>query len=119
MSCVNEVTEILDLLYKHGWDERNGGNLSYILTEEEVLKICNPSNITRKFSYPDIDLSLLVNRYLIITGTGKYFKNCLKDPENNLGIMKVIDSHTLALVWGYQDGGKPTSEAPTHLQCHI
>ena len=36
MNCLDKVTEILDLLYKHNWDERNGGNLSYILTEEEV-----------------------------------------------------------------------------------
>jgi len=79
MNAINEVTEILDLLYKHGWDERNGGNLSYILTEEEVLEICNPNNVVRKFVYEDIDLSLLVNRYLIITGTGKYFKNCFKE----------------------------------------
>jgi len=119
MNAINEVTEILDLLYKHGWDERNGGNLSYILTEEEVLEICNPNNVVRKFVYEDIDLSLLVNRYLIITGTGKYFKNCLKNPSENLGIMKVLDEHTLGLVWGYDDGGRPTSEAPTHLQCHI
>ena len=33
--------------------------------------------------------------------------------------MRVSDSHTLELVWGYSDGGRPTSEAPTHLQCHI
>jgi rhamnulose-1-phosphate aldolase len=119
MNAINEVTEILDLLYKHGWDERNGGNLSYILTEREVLEICNPHHIIKEFSYEDIDLSLLVDRYLIITGTGKYFKNCLKNPSVNLGIMKVLDKHTLGLVWGYEDGGRPTSEAPTHLQCHI
>ena len=70
MNAINEVTEILDLLYKHGCDERNGGNLSYILTEREVLEICNPHNIIKEFFYDDIDLSLLVGRYLIITGTG-------------------------------------------------
>ena len=118
MSCIDEVTEILDLLYKHNWDERNGGNLSYILTEEEVNFICNPNNIIREFKY-SFDMSELVGKYFIITGTGKYFKNCLKDPINNLGIMKVLDKNTLGLVWGYLDGGRPTSEAPTHLKCHI
>lgn len=118
MSCINEVTEILDLLYKHNWDERNGGNLSYILLEEEVKEICDPNKIIRTFHY-DFDLENLVGKYFIITGTGKYFKNCLKDPINNLGIMKVLDNHTLGLIWGYQDGGRPTSESPTHLKCHI
>lgn len=118
MSCITEVCEILDLLYKHNWDERNGGNLSYILTLEEVLEVCNPDNIIREFKY-SFDMSELVGKYFVITGTGKYFKNCLKDPKNNLGIMKVLDKNTLGLVWGYADGGRPTSEAPTHLKCHI
>ena len=97
MNCINEVTGILDLLYKHGWDERNGGNLSYILNDEEVASVCNPKNIIREFVYNDIDLSMLVGRYLVITGTGKYFKNCLKNPAGNLGIMKVLRgiSHTM------------------------
>ena len=118
MNCVSEITEILDLLYKHNWDERNGGNLSYILREDEVKEICDINHVIRAFHY-DFDLTDLVGKYFAITGTGKYFKNCLKDPENNIGIMKVTDSHTLSLLWGYKDGGKPTSEAPTHLKCHI
>ncbi len=118
MKAIEEITEILDLLYKHDWDERNGGNLSYILKEEEVKEICDINNEIREFKY-DFDLSYLVGKYFLITGTGKYFKNCLKDPENNLGIMKVKDAHTLSLLWGYNDGGRPTSEAPTHLKCHI
>lgn len=118
MNCVQEVTEILDLLYKHNWDERNGGNLSYILTEEEVKSICDINHVLRTFHY-DFDMQALIGKYFIITGTGKYFKNCLKDPERNLGILKVSDAHTLSLLWGYSDGGKPTSEAPTHLKSHI
>ena len=118
MSCIDNVLEILDLLYKHGWDERNGGNLSYILTDSEVESFCNPQEVIRTFNY-DFDMSDLVGKYFVITGTGKYFKNCLKDPKNNLGIMRVTDKNTLSLVWGYEDGGRPTSEAPTHLKCHI
>lgn len=117
MKCINEVTEILDLLYKHNWDERNGGNLSYILSNEEIKELPT-DDIVRTFSY-SFDMSILIGKYILITGTGKYFKNCMKDPENNLGVVKVLDEHTLGLVWGYNDGGKPTSEAPTHLKCHI
>ena len=39
MNCIEQVTNILDQLYVHGWDERNGGNLSYILTSEEVKSL--------------------------------------------------------------------------------
>ena len=30
MNGLEQVTDILEELYRHGWDERNGGNLSYI-----------------------------------------------------------------------------------------
>ena len=72
--CIEEVTEILDLLYKHGWDERNGGNLSYILTEEEVESVCDTDKVKRTFTY-NFDMSSIVGKYFVITGTGKYFKN--------------------------------------------
>ena len=118
MSVINEVVEILDLLYSHGWDERNGGNLSYIISKEEVKEICNPDEIKKVYSY-DFDLTPLIGKYLIITKTGSYFKNMKKNPSANLGILKVINENSLGLVWGYSEGGGPTSEAPTHLKCQI
>ena len=104
--------------WEQGWHERNGGNLSYIATEEEVAEVCPLDSNLRTFAYSDCDLSPLVGKYFVITGTGKYFKNCEKDPETNLGIVRVEDAHTLRLLWGYKTGGSPTSEAPTHLLCH-
>ena len=118
MKLIEEVTDILSHLYNHGWDERNGGNLSYIAKEEEVAEVCSLDSNLRVFVYPDCDLSPLVGKYFVITGTGKYFKNCEKDPETNLGIVRVEDAHTPRLLWGYKTGGSPTSEAPTHLLCH-
>ncbi len=118
MKVVNDVIEILDLLYKHGWDERNGGNLSLIV-DEKVAQMMSPELIEIKdFTY-EFDFHELVGHYLIITGSGKYFKNAHKDPNNTIGLFKVKDSHTLSLLWGLEDGARPTSEAPTHLQSHI
>ena len=51
MNCIEKVTEILDQLYQHGWDERNGGNLSYILEEEEVRELGLKDIIIRSFQY--------------------------------------------------------------------
>ncbi len=119
MNCIQEAAEILDLLYKHGWDERNGGNLSYLLNREDVKTVADPDQILGTFHY-SFDFGELKGRYLLITGTGKYFKNCLKDPDHNLAILRVNESgHDLDLVWGFLEGGKPTSEAPTHLKSHI
>ena len=69
MNVLEQVTDILEELYRHGWDERNGGNLSYILTEEEVEQVCDINNVIREFKY-DFDLSSLIGKYFIITGTG-------------------------------------------------
>lgn len=115
---LNEVCDILEELYRHGWDERNGGNLSYILTEEEVKQVCDINNFKNEFDI-DFDMSPLIGKYFIVTGTGKYFKNMKKDPESNLGIVKVLSKNKLGLLWGYVDGGRPTSELPTHLKSHI
>lgn len=118
MNAVTEVVEILDLLYKHGWDERNGGNLSLIVDKENIKNEIKEEKVIRKYTY-DFDMSSIVGKYFVITGTGKYFKNAVKDPETTIGIFKVEDKHTLSLLWGLKDGGGPTSETPTHLQCHI
>ena len=118
MNIVSKVIEILDLLYKHGWDERNGGNLSFIVSEEEVKEVTSNLSIKKEFK-TDFDMKDIVGRYFLITGTGTYFKNMKSNPNDNLGIMKVVDENTLGLIWGYESGGRPTSEHPTHLICHI
>ena len=118
MNFIEETVDILDLLYKHNWDERNGGNLSYIIKEKEVKSFLKEEKVIRTYRY-DFDMSSIVEKYFLITGTGKYFKNCKKDPENNLGLFKILDKNTIGLLWGLKDGGGPTSETPTHLSCHI
>lgn len=118
MNIINDVVDILSLLYGHGWDERNGGNLSLIITEEEAKSIVNPLKEIRSFTYP-FDLTPLIGKYFIITGSGTYFKNARKQPSKTLGLFQIKDSHTLSLFWGMEENGRPTSELPTHLKSHI
>lgn len=118
MKCIEEVVEILELLYGHGWDERNGGNLSYLVDEADIAPICHPCAVIRTFEIP-FDLTPLIGRIFVITGTGKYFKNAKKAPRDTLGIVRVLDKNTLGLLWGFEDGGRPTSESATHFKCHI
>ena len=106
-------------MYRLGWDERNGGNISYLLNEEDVGEYIYLEHIIRKipigFEAPE-----LAGRILIVTGTGKYFKNVKSDPETNLGIIRIgKDGSTAELLWGWDDGGKFTSELPAHLMSHI
>lgn len=118
-SVITELGDITSNMYRMGWNERNGGNISWILEEDDIRDYINPENVLRKFKL-DFDASELKGRILLVTGTGKYFKNIQKTPEENVGIMKIAeDGKTLELLWGYELGARPTSELPTHLMNHI
>ncbi|MBC1911850.1 rhamnulose-1-phosphate aldolase [Listeria booriae] len=116
---VQEMMKVTANLYRLGWDERNGGNISYLLTEQEVSEFVDPNQVIR--TIPMIfDATELAGKYFIVTGSGKYFKNVIDEPDVNLGIIRVAQTGTsVELLWGFTDGGVPTSELPAHFMSHI
>lgn len=105
-----------DNMYRLGWDERNGGNISLLLDEDMNEYF---DTVIREIPI-DFDATPLVGKCFLVTGTGKYFKNVKDDPEANLGIIRIAPSGNVAeLLWGWNDGGKFTSELPAHLMSHI
>lgn len=116
---LKETCLIIDKMYNLGWDERNGGNVSCLLDEKDLSEYLDLDKVIR--TYPlNFDASEVKGKYFLATGTGKYFRNTLKDPETNLGIFRVSeDGQNAELLWGYKDGGKSTSETYAHLMCHI
>ncbi|MBC6309892.1 rhamnulose-1-phosphate aldolase [Listeria sp. FSL L7-1582] len=116
---VQEMMKVTANLYRLGWDERNGGNISYLLTEAEVGEYINPNQVIR--TIPMIfDATALAGKYFIVTGSGKYFKNVIDAPDVNLGIIRVAETgKSVELLWGFTDGGVPTSELPAHFMSHI
>ncbi len=116
---IKEVSDTADNMYRLGWDERNGGNISVMLDAQEVGKYLDLNRVIRTIPI-GFDALPLVGRYFVVTGTGKYFKNVKADPETNLGVIRIADDGATAeLLWGYKDGGKFTSELPAHLMSHI
>ena len=106
-------------MYRLGWDERNGGNISYLIPEEEVKEYFDLTKVLRKIPL-GFNAHELVGKYFLVTGTGKYFKNMEGDPEANMGLIRIAkDGVNAELLWGYSDGGKFTSELPAHLMSHI
>lgn len=122
---IREFAKTASNMYRLGWDERNGGNISYLLKEEEVKEYSDLNHVIREIPLAGInksslDASSLSGKYFLVTGTGKYFKNVEDDVETNAGIFRISkDGNTLELLWGYKDGGRPTSELPAHLMSHI
>ena len=101
--------------FDQGWHERNGGNLSYRIKAEEVESV--KENFDPKDWQPiGTSVPALAGEYFLVTGSGKYFRNVVLDPEANICIIEVDDSgENFRILWGMRDGGRPTSELPSHL----
>ena len=82
---VKEMCATTANMYRLGWDERNGGNISYMLDTAEVGEYLDLNNVIRTIP-TGFEAKELIGKIFIVTGTGKYFKNVEGDPENNLGI---------------------------------
>ena len=116
---VQQMCKITRGLYDHGWDERNGGNVSYRLTEDEISQYADTAKVLRNVPI-DFDASELAGQYFLVTGTGRYFKNVIDNPEGDTGLVQIAaDGHSVDIHWGYNDGAQPTSEFPSHLMTHI
>lgn len=116
---IKEMQDVTANMYRQGWDERNGGNISYMLDENEVAEYLDLTRVVRTIP-TGFDATPLIGKLFLVTGTGKYFKNVAGDPANNLGIIRIAaDGTTAELLWGYEDGGRFTSELPAHLMSHI
>ncbi len=120
---VKEMCRTTANMYRLGWDERNGGNISYLLDEKEVAEYLDLNRVLRTIplagvNEAEFDVTPLLGKIFIVTGTGKYFKNVEDDPETNLGIVRIV-KNGVELLWGYKDGGRTTSELPAHLMCHM
>lgn len=105
--------------YKQGWHERNGGNLSYRLKKEEVEAIRPRLNAPGEWLPIGASVPGLAEEFFLVTGTGKYFRNIIVDPEVCIAIIELDEAgEKYRIRWGLVEGGLPTSELPTHLMNH-
>lgn len=105
--------------YELGWHERNGGNVSYRIKDEEIAEI--KDLLDENASWQDIGTSIpkLANEYFLVTGSGKYIRNVFDEPSKNIAIIKIDENgEKFRIEWGLTDGGRPTSELPSHLMNH-
>ena len=99
----------------HNFHERNGGNLSYRIKDEEVesVKECFEA---KEWKPIGISVPNLANEFFLMTGSGKFFQNIQADPASNVCIIEVdSEGKNYRQVWGLVNGGRPTSELPSHL----
>lgn len=105
--------------FLQGWHERNGGNLSYRMKSEEVSEIKDNFNEDGEWKEIGTKVPGLSYEYFLVTGSGKYMRNVILDPAANICIIEVDESgEKYRIRWGLVDGGRPTSELPSHLMNH-
>ena len=78
---VKEVSEITNNMYHQGWDERNGGNISYLIDEMYVKEYFPKDEFIRDIPLGFKADEITRNKYFLVTGISKYYKNVIKDPE--------------------------------------
>ena len=115
---IGQYLSIIDNMYRLGWDERNGGNVSMLLSPEEVETYV-PKETIREIPLPIVADEIVRGRTFAITRTGGYFRNTKGDPRKNIGVITISDDGKIAhLHWGFEDNGCFTSEVYAHLMCH-
>ena len=106
--------------WEQGWHERNGGNLTYRLTEAEV-EACRPFFHDNPGSWVNMGVQAdnLRGAFFVTTGAGRYMRNLQLCPSYNAGIVQINDAgDSWRIVWGLKDAGLPTSEFPSHFMNH-
>lgn len=115
-----DYLDIIDQMYRLGWDERNGGNISLLLEESDVQTYLDGGRkVIREIPLPLTADPILAGKTFLITGTGRYFRNTKKYPSENCGVIKIKDDlKTAEVLWGFDNDSKFTSEIYAHLMCH-
>jgi rhamnulose-1-phosphate aldolase len=115
---VRDMIKATSDMWLKGWHERNGGNLSLRLLDQDVAPYRDHGQEPRSVRLGE-PVPELAGQHFLVTGSGKYFRNVQLDPATNLGLIQVApDGSSVAVLWGYKDGAVPTSELASHFKSH-
>lgn len=123
VACVEGFIRLCTDGWERGWHERNGGNLSYRMTEDDVVQCHQDFKLTGHGDHEWHDIGVeapgLGGEYFIVTGAGRFLRNAASDPAQVFGVVQLDDAGARwRRVWGLSGGGRPTSEFPTHVLNH-
>ncbi|HAP4664523.1 TPA: rhamnulose-1-phosphate aldolase [Enterococcus faecalis] len=112
-------------MWAKGWDEYNGGNISYLLTKEEIERLPEDFSDTSYHFYDEpIEIKNLMEipkiiqgKYLLITASGSHFRYVKEQPNIDTGIVK-LTKNGYQIIAGYNTGKRPTSEIYMHILSH-
>jgi len=111
-----EAIESCHYFWEAGWGENHAGNLTYMLSDEEVAEYVGGREISNHFPI-NFEVKTLIGKFFLVTRTGAFFRNINKNPKKDLGIVR-INKDSIDVFWGFEGGMSPTSELPTHMLCY-
>lgn len=122
---IQELGQITYDMWNKGWDEYNGGNVSYRLTEDEIASLQHELEGTPYTYYTTnrkevevLDVPEHVRgEYLLITASGSHFRVLHSQPQIDTGVIK-LTAKGYQVVAGFVTGKRPTSEIFMHVLAH-
>lgn len=117
---VQDMIKVTYDMWLKGWDERNGGNISLRLAEQDVMSFKADLYPQPRYVALTQPMKELAEQYFIVTGSGKFFRNVTINPADTLVVLQVdSEGKGYHILWGLTNGGLPTSELAAHFQSHI
>lgn len=113
---IDEVAEVAGYLWEKGWAERNGGNISYNVTDVVDDEIKELAPISEKIML-DSPVPALGNHWFIVTGTGRRMRYVHSAPMANASIIRISEDGTYFEIMA-ENPVRPTSELSSHLMIH-
>lgn len=120
-----EFSKVAQSGWELGWHERNGGNLSYRLSSNDLDLISDVLEATPTGEWHAIGwdepvcIPDVAGEFFMITASGEHFQNVAHNAEKTLGIIEIDPrGENYRTRWGFACGGHPSSELPTHLMNH-
>ncbi|MCP4176618.1 MAG: rhamnulose-1-phosphate aldolase [bacterium] len=119
LSPIENIIRTTKDMWTKGWNEKNGGNISLRIDNDELSLYIDFGEYIRSFEL-DTPIPKLAHQNFMVTGTGKYFRDIEAHPEDALGLIRISsDGKKCHLLWGFADGCGPTRDLTSHLDSHL
>lgn len=122
---IHELCHVTYDMWNKGWDEYNGGNVSYRLTKDEAESL-ETDLIGTSYAYYSEDRKEVEvldvpehvqGEFILITASGSQFRTLCLQPEVDTGIIQLTPKG-YKVVAGFVTGKRPTSEICMHILAH-
>lgn len=114
-NIMKELCELTYDMWKKGWDEYNGGNVSCLLSDEDIVLLDN-RDVTHTVPLSNIPTNM-IGKILLITASGSHFRTLKNHLRRDTGVIH-ITKDGYEVIWGFQENKRPTSELYKHVLSH-